>query len=77
MKKPLSNPPTDAEILQFFNARAEHPLIDDAEALQPGPHRVRLQLAPMGCWRCSQLIKAVRAATSPTALLYHSQKCDS
>lgn len=62
MKKPLSNPPTNGEMLEFLKARADHPLIQTAvNALQPGvPYTVRLQLAPIRCWKCAERIKAAR-----------------
>jgi hypothetical protein len=62
MKQQLSEPPTDEKIIEFFKARAVHPLIrTDLEALQPGvPQIVRGQLAPIHCWKCGARIKAVR-----------------
>jgi hypothetical protein len=53
---------TDEEILEYLKARGEHPLIQaDLDALEPGvPQAVRLQLAPIRCWKCRQGIKAVR-----------------
>lgn len=41
--------------------------------MQPGPYDVRLQLALMLCWRCGQLVKAVRGYLTHRAL-YHSPK---
>jgi hypothetical protein len=58
-KKSLSDPPTDKEIIKFFKERSDHPMIDDT--IQPGvPQPVRLQLAPIICFRCRKRIKAVR-----------------
>jgi hypothetical protein len=77
MRKPLSNPPTDAEILEFFKARADHPLPEiNTEALEPGPYEVRLQLAPMLCWRCGQLVKAVRGYVTHRAFVALSEVSD-
>ena len=42
-----------------FLAALERPPRPPLE-LQPGPGSVRLQLAPMGCWKCKHLIQAVR-----------------
>ena len=65
MKRQLSDPPTEEEIIEFFKARAAHPLIQtDLEALKPGvPQTVRVQLAPIYCWKCSERIKAARGYT--------------
>jgi hypothetical protein len=61
MKKP-SNPPIEEEIAESILARADHPLIEtDLDTLQPGvPQTVRVQLAPIHCWKCGARIKAVR-----------------
>src|SRR5712692_6555920 len=77
MKKPLSDPPTDAEILEFLKARADNPLTEiDPEALEPGPYEVRLQLAPMLCWRCGQLVKAVRGYLTHRAFVSLAEVSD-
>src|SRR5712692_1019169 len=44
--------------------------------MQSGPHSVRLQLAPMVCWRCGQLIKAVRGYLTHCAFVALSQVSD-
>src|SRR5713101_7536040 len=77
MKKPLSDPPADAEILEFLKARADNPLTEiDPEALEPGPYEVRLQLAPMLCWRCGQLVKAVRGYLTHRAFVSLAEVSD-
>lgn len=72
MKKPLSYPPTDAEILEYLKARAEIA----AETLEPGPYDVRLQLAPMLCWRRGQLVKAVRGYLTHRAFVSLAEVSD-
>jgi hypothetical protein len=56
MKRQLSDPPTDEEIIELLKARAAHPLIQtDLEALQPGVQQtVRVQLAPIHCWKSGE-----------------------
>jgi hypothetical protein len=47
---------------EYLKARAEHPLTDiDKKTLQPDiPYTVRLQLAPIHCWKCGKQIKVAR-----------------
>ena len=47
---------------EYLKARAEHPLTDiDKKTLQPDiPYTVRLQLAPIHCWKCGKQIKTAR-----------------
>ena len=51
--------PTDQEIIEMLIARDDN-RVRPADQLKPGPCEVRLQIAPMACWRCGNLIKAVR-----------------
>jgi len=74
VKKEPPNEPTQEEILQALQARAEEEkakafarLKADIDAgpqeltVQPGiPHPVRLQFAPIRCWKCHQPMKAAR-----------------
>lgn len=74
MKKELPDKPTQEDIQQFLDARVEQeraaldarledrlsrpiPILD-IEAGIPQP--VRLQLAPIACWKCRQTMKAAR-----------------
>ena len=54
-----SREPTDQEIIDMLAARDDN-RVRPADQLEPGPCDARLQIAPMVCWRCGNLIKAVR-----------------
>jgi hypothetical protein len=54
-----SREPTDQEIIEMLLARDDH-RVRPADQLEPGPCDARLQTAPLVCWRCGNLIKAVR-----------------
>lgn len=54
-----SREPTDQEIIEML-ITCDDNRVRPADQLEPGPCDVRLQIAPMVCWRCGNLIKAVR-----------------
>ena len=44
--------------------------------MQPGAYDVPLQLAPMLCWRCGQLVKAVRGYLTHRAFVSLAEVSD-
>ena len=43
--------------------------------MQPGPYSVRLQVAPLVCWRCHALVKAVRGYITHRAFVPLARSC--
>ena len=82
---PLDDP-EQQQILREMEARVEEeratlmavlerpprPALD----LEPGPCEVRLQVAPMVCWKCKHLIKAVRGYVAHRAFVPLAQILD-
>jgi len=66
---------TDQEIIEMLVARDDN-RGQPADQLESGPLKVRLQIAPLVCWRCGNLIKVVRGYLTHRAFVALAQVSD-
>ena len=85
IKKHLLDDPIQQQIIMGLDARVEEERAKLLAALQqpqptlslqPGPCEVRLQIAPIFCWRCHALVKAVRGYITHQAFVPLAQVSD-